>query len=122
VSSIGNAKEPARRHADHDAVKRRDGQIYAIGQGSLVVGGAGASEWQQVQINHLSVGLIPAGATVERSVVTALGESGKINLELRQSDFTTASRVVDAVNTRLARTRRAPSTAVDPGEDAGRRK
>jgi flagellar P-ring protein precursor FlgI len=49
----------------------------------------------------LSVGRIPGGATVERSVATALGESGSINLELRQSDFTTASRVVDAVNVRF---------------------
>jgi flagellar P-ring protein precursor FlgI len=51
----------------------------------------------------LSVGRIPSGATVERSVTTALGESGSINLELQQSDFTTASRVVDAVNTRFGK-------------------
>jgi flagellar P-ring protein precursor FlgI len=73
-----------------------------MAQGNLAVGGAGASaSGSKTQINHLSVGRIPAGATVERTVATALGESGSINLELRQTDFTTASRVVDAVNARF---------------------
>lgn len=104
VSSIGNAKSLRGGTLIMTPLKGADGQVYAMGQGSLVVGGAGASaNGSQVQINHLSVGRIPSGATVERSVVSALGESGVINLELRQSDFTTASRVVDAVNTRFGK-------------------
>jgi flagellar P-ring protein precursor FlgI len=99
VSSIGNAKSLRGGTLVMTPMKGADGQVYAMAQGSLVVSGAGASaNGSKAQINHLSVGLIPAGATVERSVATALGESGSINLELRQSDFTTASRVVDAVN------------------------
>jgi flagellar P-ring protein precursor FlgI len=102
VSSIGNAKSLRGGTLVMTPLKGADGLVYAMAQGSLIVSGAGASaNGNQVQINHLSVGRIPSGATVERSVATALGGSGSINLELRQSDFTTASRVVEAVNTRF---------------------
>jgi len=102
VSSIGNAKSLRGGTLVMTPLKGADGQVYAMAQGNLVVSGAGASaNGSKAQINHLSVGRIPAGATVERSIATALGESGSINLELRQSDFTTASRVVDAVNARF---------------------
>ncbi len=102
VSSIGNAKSLRGGTLVMTPLKGVDGQIYAMAQGNLAVSGAGASaNGSKAQINHLSVGRIPAGATVERSVITALGESGSINLELRQSDFTTAARVVDAVNAKF---------------------
>ncbi len=102
VSSIGNAKSLRGGTLVMTPLKGADSQVYAMAQGSLAVSGAGASaNGTQVQINHLSVGRIPAGATVERSVTTVIGESGTINLELRQSDFTTAGRVVEAVNTRF---------------------
>ena len=104
VSSIGNAKSLRGGTLVMTPLKGADGQVYAMAQGSLVVSGAGASaNGSKVQINHLSVGRIPSGATVERNVATTLGESGSINLELRQSDFTTASRVVDAVNARFGK-------------------
>jgi flagellar P-ring protein precursor FlgI len=104
VSSIGNAKSLRGGMLVMMPLKGADGQVYAMAQGNLVVSGAGASaNGSKVQINHLSVGRIPAGATVERSIATALGESGNINLELRQSDFTTASRVVDVVNARFGK-------------------
>ena len=100
VSSIGNAKSLRGGTLVMTPLKGADGLVYAMGQGNLVVGGAGAAaNGSQTQINHLAVGRVPAGATVERTVVTALGETGSINLELRLTDFTTASRVVDAVNT-----------------------
>ncbi|MFN3715122.1 MAG: flagellar basal body P-ring protein FlgI [Thiobacillus sp.] len=102
VSSIGNAKSLRGGTLVMTPLKGADGQVYAMAQGSLVVSGAGASaNGSKAQINHLAVGLVPAGATVERSVATALGESGSINLELRQSDFSTAARLVEAVNTRF---------------------
>src|SRR5512143_3061712 len=104
VSSIGNAKSLRGGTLLMTPLKGADGQVYAMAQGNLVVSGAGASaSGSKVQINHLSVGRIPGGATVERSVATALGQSGSINLELMQSDFTTASRVVDAVNARFGK-------------------
>jgi flagellar P-ring protein precursor FlgI len=102
VSSIGNAKSLRGGTLVMTPLKGADAKVYAMAQGNLAVSGAGASAGgSKTQINHLSVGRIPSGATVERAVVAALGESGSINLELRQSDFTTASRVVDAVNTRF---------------------
>jgi len=102
VSSIGNAKSLRGGTLVMTPLKGADGLVYAMAQGNLVVSGAGASaSGSSAQINHLSVGRIPAGATVERTVATLLGESGSINLELRQSDFTTASRVVDVVNERF---------------------
>jgi flagellar P-ring protein precursor FlgI len=104
VSSIGNAKSLRGGTLVMTPLKGADGRVYAMAQGSLVVGGAGASaSGSKVQINHLSVGRVPNGATVERSVATALGESGSINLELRDADFTTAARLVDAVNARFGK-------------------
>jgi len=104
VSSIGNAKSLRGGTLVMTPLKGADGQIYAMAQGSLAVSGAGASaNGSKAQINHLSVGRIPAGATVERGVATALGESGRINVELRQSDFSTAARVVDAINARFGK-------------------
>lgn len=104
VSSIGNAKSLRGGTLVMTPLKGADGQIYAMAQGNVVVGGAGASaSGSQVQVNHLSVGRIPAGATVERAVTVALGESGAINLELASIDFTTANRVVEAINDRFGR-------------------
>ena len=104
VSAIGKAKSLRGGTLVMTPLKGADGQVYAMAQGNLVVSGAGASaSGSKVQINHLSVGRIPSGATVERSVATVLGASGTINLELMQSDFTTASRVVDAVNARFGK-------------------
>lgn len=104
VSSIGNAKSLRGGTLVMTPLKGADGQVYAMAQGNLAVSGAGAAAGgSKTQINHLGVGRIPSGATVERSVTTALGESGVINLELRQSDFTTAARLVEAVNARFGK-------------------
>lgn len=102
VSSIGNAKTLRGGTLLMAPLKGADGQIYAIAQGNIVVGGAGASAGgSSTTINQLSVGRISAGATVERSVPSALGQGDVVNLELRDSDFSTANRVVEAVNNRF---------------------
>jgi flagellar P-ring protein precursor FlgI len=102
VSSLGNAKSLRGGTLVMTPLKGADGLIYAMAQGNLAVSGAGASaNGSKAQINHLSVGRIPGGATVERTVATKLGEAGTINLELHDSDFTTATRVVEAVNKRF---------------------
>lgn len=99
VSSIGNAKSLRGGTLLMAPLKGADGQIYAISQGNVVVGGAGAqSAGSSQQINHLSVGRISEGATVERAVATSLGNGDSIVLELNDSDFSTASRVVEAIN------------------------
>lgn len=102
VSSIGNAKTLRGGTLLMAPLKGADGQIYAIAQGNIVVGGAGASAGgSSTTINQLSVGRISAGATVERAVPSALGQGDVVNLELRDSDFSTANRVVEAVNKRF---------------------
>ncbi len=103
ASSIGNAKSLRGGTLLMTPLKGADGQVYAMAQGNVLVGGVGASSGgASVQVNHLSVGRVPAGATVERAVPTVLGQGEFINLELNTSDFTTASRVVDAINREIA--------------------
>ncbi|WP_408155639.1 flagellar basal body P-ring protein FlgI [Herbaspirillum lusitanum] len=102
VSSIGNAKSIRGGTLLMAPLKGADGQIYAIAQGNVVIGGAGASAaGSSTTINHLSAGRISNGATVERAVPTTLGAGDMINLELNDNDFSTASRVVEAVNKRF---------------------
>ncbi|MGD1826569.1 Flagellar P-ring protein 2 [Chromobacterium violaceum] len=99
ASSIGDAKSLRGGTLLLSPLKGADGQIYAMAQGNVVVGGAGASAGgSSTQINQLSVGRIPSGATVEREVQTALGDGEFIHLELQESDFTTANRAVQAIN------------------------
>jgi len=102
VSSMGNAKSLRGGTLLMTPLKGADNQIYGMAQGNVVVGGVGASaNGSKAQVNHLSVGRITAGATVERAVASALGQGDMIYLELKDSDFSTASRVVDAVNARF---------------------
>lgn len=99
VSSIGNAKSLRGGTLIATPLRGADGQIYAIAQGNLVVGGAGASAGgSKVQINHLSAGRIPAGALVERSVPTPLTSGDFIQFDLNSSDYATARAVAQAIN------------------------
>jgi flagellar P-ring protein precursor FlgI len=100
VSSMGNAKSLRGGMLLLSPLKGADGQIYAMAQGNVLVGGVGASTagGSSVQINHLSVGRITAGATIERAVATQLGQDGFIYLGLNTTDFTTTRRVVDGIN------------------------
>lgn len=108
VSSMGNAKSLRGGTLLMTPMKGADGQVYAMAQGNLLVGGVGASAGgSSVQVNHLSVGRIAAGATVEREVPTAVGQGEFVHLELNQADFTTATRVVEAINRNLG-----PGTAM----------
>lgn len=100
VSSMGNAKSLRGGTLLLAPLKGADGQVYALAQGNVLVGGVGASTpgGSSVTVNHLSVGRISAGATVERAVPTELGRDGYIYLELNTTDFTTTRRVVDVLN------------------------
>lgn len=102
VSSMGNAKSLRGGTLLMTPLKGADGQIYAMAQGNVLVGGVGAAAGgSKTVVNHLSVGRISAGATVERAVATSLGQNGYVYLELNDTDFSTASKVVDAVNKRF---------------------
>ena len=102
VSSMGNAKSLRGGTLLMTPLKGADGQIYGMAQGNVLVGGVGAAaNGAKAQVNHLSVGRISAGATVERAVATTLGQGEAVFLELNDTDFSTASRVVEAVNKRF---------------------
>ena len=102
VSSIGNAKSLKGGTLISTPLKGADGEIYALAQGNLLVGGAGASQGgSKVQINHLSAGRIPEGAQIERMVPHSLQEGDSITLGLNSSDFQTARRVALAINSRM---------------------
>ncbi len=101
VSSMGNAKSLKGGTLITTPLRGPDGEIYALAQGNLVVGGAGASQGgSKVQINHLSAGRIPQGAQVERAVPTPINDGDTIKLGLNTTDFQTASQVVKAINNR----------------------
>jgi len=102
VSSMGNAKSLRGGTLISTPLKGADGQIYALAQGNLVVGGAGAAAGgSKVQINHLSAGRIPEGATVERAVPTPLNQGDTLQLDLNSSDFNTAREVARVINGKM---------------------
>jgi flagellar P-ring protein precursor FlgI len=102
VSSVGNSKSLKGGTLISTPLKGADGEIYAIAQGNMVVAGAGAAAGgSKVQVNHLSAGRIPSGAQVERAVPTPLQEGASITLGLEASDFQTARRVAQAINTKF---------------------
>jgi len=99
VSSMGNAKSLRGGTLLMTPLKGIDGQVYAVAQGNMLVGGAGASaNGSKVQINQLAVGRIANGAIVERAVPSFQPEGGFMNLELKDTDFGTVERVVEAIN------------------------
>jgi flagellar P-ring protein precursor FlgI len=108
VSSMGNAKSLRGGTLLLTPLKGVDGQVYAMSQGNVLVSGAGAgAAGSRVQVNHLSAGRVPGGATVERAVAATVGQGPYVHLELNATDFGSARRVADAVNERIA-----PGTAV----------
>ena len=126
VSSMGNAKSLRGGTLLMTPLKGADGQVYAIAQGNLVVGGAGAEAGgSRVQINQLGGGRISNGATVERAVPTAVARDGMLHLEMNTTDYGTTQNAVDAINSRFGL---GTATALDARviqvrapSDAGRR-
>ncbi len=100
VSSIGDAKSLRGGSLLMAPLKGADGKVYAIAQGNLVVGGLSASgeDGSSVTVNIPSVGRIPSGATVERTVPNPFDQGNTLVLNLHRSDFTTARRVVESIN------------------------
>ncbi len=100
VSSIGNAKSLRGGTLLMAPLKGADGNIYALAQGSLLVSGlsAGGSDGSRVTINVPSVGRIPDGATVERSVPTPFLSQDFLMLNLHTADFTTATHLAAGID------------------------
>ncbi|MCW8917932.1 MAG: flagellar basal body P-ring protein FlgI [Gammaproteobacteria bacterium] len=100
VSSIGNAKSLRGGTLLMAPLKGADGEVYAVAQGNLVVGGFGAqgSDGSKITVNVPSVGRIPNGATVERTVANGFNEGNYLTLNLHRADYTTANRLSGAIN------------------------
>lgn len=96
VSSIGNSVSLRGGSLLMAPLKGIDGQVYAIAQGNLVVGGFGVEgkDGSRVSVNVPSVGRIPNGAIVERALPDVFAGSSDVTLNLHKADFTTASRLV----------------------------
>jgi flagellar P-ring protein precursor FlgI len=111
VSALGDADSLQGAMLMPTPLRGLDGQVYAIAQGGVSIGGWSVSGQQaSVSKNHQTVGRIPGGATVERSELATFVEqvAGQryITLNLRNNDFTTAQRISDVIN------QTAPNTAV----------
>ena len=100
VASIANAESLRGGSLVMTPLKGLDGNVYAIAQGNLMVDGLGVSgrDGSSVTVNIPSVGRIPNGATVERSVPTSFATSEHLTLNLHQADFTTATRLANRIN------------------------
>lgn len=100
VSSLANAESLRGGTLERTFLQGVDGEVYAIAQGNLIVGGlgVGAADGSSVTINVPSVGRIPGGATTVREVLTAFGDGDSVIFNLKRADFTTAQRVSQAIN------------------------
>ncbi len=100
VASIGNAKSIRGGELLMTPLRGADGNVYAMAQGSVVVGGVSAQgrSGSSVQVNISASGRVPNGATVERSVASAFSGGGELTLNLNASDYTTSARIAEAIN------------------------
>ncbi len=127
VSSVGTARSLRGGLLLMTPLKGADGSVYAVAQGNLAVGGFGADtpDGSSVTVNIPSTGRIPNGATVERMVASPFAESQGLVFNLKRADFTTASRMVSAIESRFgagsARALDATSVQVAAPMDIARR-
>jgi flagellar P-ring protein precursor FlgI len=100
VASIGNAKSIRGGQLLMTPLRGADGNVYAVAQGSVVVGGISAQgkSGSSVQVNISASGRIPDGASVERTVASSFASGGNLMLNLNTADFTTAARIASAIN------------------------
>ena len=99
VSSMGNAKSLRGGTLLMTPLKGVDSQVYALAQGNILVGGAGASAGgSSVQVNQLNGGRITNGAVIERELPSQFGVGNTLNLQLNDEDFTMAQQIADTIN------------------------
>jgi flagellar P-ring protein precursor FlgI len=102
VSSMGDAKSLAGGTLLMTPLLGADSQVYAVAQGPLAIGAFSfGGKTAQVQKNHPTVGRVPGGAIVENTVAFEIGESGSLEYQLRDADFTTSANMSNAINRRF---------------------
>jgi flagellar P-ring protein precursor FlgI len=103
ASSIGDARSLQGGTLLPTPMRGTDGTIYALAQGPLTLGGFGGGKGgNSVQVNHLTVGRVPAGGIIQAELASAVPPVGEsILLTLATPDFTTATRVADAINAEM---------------------
>jgi flagellar P-ring protein precursor FlgI len=112
ASSMGDAKSLAGGTLIQTPLRAANGSVYAVAQGPVTTGGFSAGgTGASVQKNFPTVGLITNGGIVERDVAFQLGTGGQLNLALNRPDFTTASRITEAITQRFGTI----AAAKDPG-------
>jgi flagellar P-ring protein precursor FlgI len=127
VSALGKAKSLRGGTLILTPLRGADGQIYAMTQGNLAVGGLGVSgaDGSQVSVNIPTAGRIPSGATVEQAVATGFDTAPTLTFNLAEADLTTALRVADSINQtfgdRRARAMDAVSIVIDAAPGAEQR-
>lgn len=114
VSALGKAKSLRGGTLVLTPLRGADGQIYAMAQGNLAVGGLGVTgaDGSNLSVNIPSAGRIPGGATVERTVATGFDTAPELTFNLAEADLTTALRVADAINLTFGDTRARATDAV----------
>jgi flagellar P-ring protein precursor FlgI len=102
VASMGDAKSLQGGVLLQTPLLAADGRVYAVAQGPVAVGGflggAGGPGGATVQKNHPTVGQISNGAIVEREINANIVRDGVVTLQLHNPDFTSASRMAQAIN------------------------
>ncbi len=127
VDSIGNASSLRGGSLLMTPLRGIDGEVYAIGQGSLLISGFGISgkDGSRIALNVPSSGRVPNGASVERAVPNSFASQPYIVLNLNTPDFTTAARLTDGINKLLgadtARAMDAVSVRVQAPVDSSQR-
>ena len=103
VSSVGEAASLQGGTLLQTFLRGVDGEVYAVAQGSLVVSGFGAQggDGSRIVVNTPTVGRIPNGAMVERSVPSGFANGDTLTLNLHYPDFSTAKALADTINERL---------------------
>ena len=113
ASSVGDARSLQGGTLLATPLRGGDGQIYALAQGPLSIGGfGGGTGGNSVQVNHLTVGRVPSGAQVQIGSGAKLASSDTITLALREPDFVSAARIAEAVNGELGDDQ---ASVIDPG-------
>jgi flagellar P-ring protein FlgI len=104
VSSLGDASSLQGGTLLMSPLSGTDGVVYAMAQGPLSVGGMSIrANGNEVRRNHTAAGRIPGGAAIERAVPTTYSQDSSVAVVLYQADFTTATRIAQAVNTTVGK-------------------